>query len=263
MNRRGERRQRIRAQRMYRLLVRLYPAAHRRAFGQQMVQAFGDHYRDAVQCRGGSRLTFWLAVLADTATSLLAEHASEVRARGRVAVNTLRRRRNGGTGDSSYRRAEPRRGGATAMRGIAVGQGIGTSRRVRVRRRLRYGRHASRKARVVIRARHHRLVYRGRLSALAVTVVLAAVALGVGSATAHLGITALVTGPLVAFWLGYRVRLTGPVPAGPGGDGLAPPGGAGVREPRRPLPMSPAGAAARSQLDDDPPGQAVAVIRYR
>ena len=47
MNCRGGRRRR-RAQRVYRVLVRLYPAAHRRAFGEQMVQMFGDHYRDAV-----------------------------------------------------------------------------------------------------------------------------------------------------------------------------------------------------------------------
>src|SRR5437764_373734 len=133
MNPRGGRR-RLRAQRMYRRLVRLYPAAHRRAFGEQMVQAFGDHYRDAVEAHGRSRLRFWVAVLADAGTS------------------------------------------------IAAG---------------------------------------------------------------HLGTSVLVSGLLVMAWLGYGMRLARRVPAGPHGDGPAPPGGAGVREPRRPLPMSPAGAAAR------------------
>src|SRR5436189_5878240 len=93
MNRpRGGRRRR-RAQRVYRLLVRLYPTAHRRAFGEQMVQALGDHYRDAVEGRGGSRLRFWLAVLADAGTSLLTEHAAEARARLRRVSKPARRRR--------------------------------------------------------------------------------------------------------------------------------------------------------------------------
>src|SRR5512138_3541245 len=92
MNRHGRRRRR-RAQRMYRLLVRLYPAAHRRAFGEQMVQTFGDHYRDAVEARGGSRLRFWLAVLADAGTSLLTEHAAELKTRGRRKAAKPPRRR--------------------------------------------------------------------------------------------------------------------------------------------------------------------------
>lgn len=258
MNRRGEARQRIRAQRMYRLLVRLYPAAHRQAFGQQMVQTFGDHYRDAVQCRGGSRLRFWLAVLADAATSVVTEHTDEVRARRRRAPSTRRRRRDSVTGNGSRLRA---RRGSVRARDMAVEQRGGMPRRTRVRRRLRYRRSACRRARVLIRTRHHQLLYRGRLSALAVMlVVLAAVGLAVGTATAHLRISALVTGLLLAVWLGYRLRLTRPVPAGPHGDGPTPPGGAGVREPRRPLPMSPAGAAARPRLDHEPPGQATAVI---
>jgi hypothetical protein len=69
-----------------------------------------------------------------------------------------------------------------------------------------------------------------------------------------------VTGLLVAAWLGYGIRLARRVPAGPHGDGPAPPGGAGVREPRRPLPLSPAGSAARPMPDQDPPGQAAALI---
>jgi len=259
MSRRGQRRQRIRAQRMYRLLVRLYPAAHRQAFGQQMVQTFGDHYRDAVQCRGGSRLRFWFAVLADTATSVVTEHTAEVRARRRRAASTRPLRHDSVTGNGSRRRA--RRGSVRTMRDMAVEQRSGMRRRTRVRRRLRYRRSACRRARVLIRTRHHQLLYRGRLPALALTlVVFAAAGLAVGTATAHLRISALVTGLLLAVWLGYRLRLTRPVPAGPHGDGPTPPGGAGVREPRRPLPMSPAGAAARPRLDHEPPGQATAII---
>lgn|SRR6185437_12154800 len=193
MNRHGTRRRR-RAQRIYRLLVRLYPAAHRRAFGEEMVQTFGDHYRDVVQARGGSRLRFWLAVLADAGTSLRTEHTAERRARGRRQAATPRRRHGRPT------------------------------RRRRARQRLRY---------------------RRRITALAAMLVLAAAALGTGTATGHLGVSVLVAGLLVAAGLGYGMRPTRPTAAGPHGNGPTPPGGAGVREPRRPLPISSAGAAAR------------------
>src|SRR5262245_53599126 len=93
MNRHGGRR-RLRAQRIYRLLVRLSPAAHRQAFGEQMVQTFGDHYRDVVEGRGGSRLRFWLTVLADAGSSLLTEHAAELRVRGRRRAATPPHRRD-------------------------------------------------------------------------------------------------------------------------------------------------------------------------
>jgi hypothetical protein len=260
MNRRSVSRRRIRAQRVYRLLVRLYPPAHRRTFGEQMVQAFGDHYRDAVQGRGGSTVRFWLAVLADTATSLLTEHAARLRAPGRRAATARRRRRDGMTGDGSHLLAAPRRSSVRRMRGFTGRPGRGMKRPMRVRRRLRYRRSACRPVRVVIRTRHHRLVYRGRLATLLLMLLLAAVVLGVGIATAHLAMSAVVAGLVVSVWLGYRLRLVRPVPAGPGGDGPAPPGGAGMREPRRPLPMSPAGSAARPRLEHDSPGQAAALI---
>jgi hypothetical protein len=58
---------------------------------------------------------------------------------------------------------------------------------------------------------------------------------------------------VVAAWLAAVLRITHPLPAGPGGDGPAPPGGAGVREPRRPLPVAPAGVAERRRYDEDEP----------
>jgi hypothetical protein len=119
---------------------------------------------------------------------------------------------------------------------------------VRVARRLRY------------RRRGYRLVYRGRLVVLIALAVLIGVALGTGTATGHLGIGALSAGLLVTAWLAYSLRLVRLVPAGPRGDGPAPPGGASVREPRRPLPMSPAGSTARPRPDQEEPGQAVALI---
>jgi hypothetical protein len=263
MNRHGGRRC-LRAQRTYRLLVRLYPAAHRRAFGEQMVQTFGDHYRDAVEARGGSRLRFWVAVLADAGTSLLTEHAAEVRARGRrhTATSTRRRdrlTRHGLTRRGLRRRLAPRRRSAARSGDITGAQGGGNTRRRRVRRRLRYRPSAGRPVRVVARTRHHQLVYRGRIAVLAAMAPLVGVGLGSGMAIGHFGGAVLVTGLLVTARLGYGLRLARRVPAGPHGDGPAPPGGAGVREPRRPLPMSPVGAAARPIPDQDPPGHAAAM----
>jgi hypothetical protein len=235
-------RRRRRAQRTYRLLVRLYPAAHRRAFGEQMVQMFGDHYRDAVEVRGGSRLRFWLAVLADAGSSLVTEYAAEAGGRLRQLPKPALRRRRASTRTDHGGMGGPRR------------------RRVRVARRLQYRRRRHRPVRVVVQTRRHRLVYRGRVAALIVVAALAGAALSSGTATGHLGIGAVAAGLIVMAWLVYSLRLTRPVSFGPSGDGPAPPGGASVREPRRPLPVCPGGSAARARPDQDEPGQAIALI---
>ncbi len=65
-----------RAARAYTLLLRLYPRAHRQAFGEQMLQAFRDHYRDAIEGKGESPLRFWLGVSADGVWSLVREYVS-------------------------------------------------------------------------------------------------------------------------------------------------------------------------------------------
>jgi hypothetical protein len=242
MNRPSGGRRRRRAQRTYRLLVRLYPAAHRRAFGEQMVQMFGDHYRDAIEGRGGSRLRFWLAVLADAGSSLIIEHAAEARTRLSRSPRLAPRRRRSST--------------PTDRRGI----GGARRRRVRVARRLRYRRRGYRPARVVLRTRRHRLVYRGRIAALIVLAASIGAVLSAGTATGHLGVGAVAAGLIAAAWLAYNMRLTRPVLSGPPGDGPAAPGGASVREPRSPLPIGPAGSAARPWPDQDESGQAIALI---
>lgn len=132
------------------------------------------------------------------------------------------------------------------------------ARRTRVRRRLRYRRSRCRPVRVVARIGRRRLVYRGKIVPLILIIALAAAALTVGARTGHLGACGLAAGLLVLGWLGSAMRLTRVVPAGPRGDGPAPPGGAAVREPRRPRPVAPAGAAARPLDDEEPPWQAVA-----
>lgn len=67
-------RDRLRALRRYSLLVRLYPSAHRQAFGPQMQQAFVDHYRDSEDSRGRVGMSFWLNVLGDAARSIAREY---------------------------------------------------------------------------------------------------------------------------------------------------------------------------------------------
>lgn len=67
------------AVRVYARLVRLYPRAHRQSFGPQMLQAFQDHYRDAVEEDGQRVPRFWLGVAADEGKSLLREHLAALR----------------------------------------------------------------------------------------------------------------------------------------------------------------------------------------
>jgi len=59
-----------RATRVYRWIVRLYPAAYRRLFGEQMLQTFHDHYRDTVASRKESETRFWFGVIADEMKAL-------------------------------------------------------------------------------------------------------------------------------------------------------------------------------------------------
>jgi hypothetical protein len=68
-----------RAARVYALLLRLYPRAHRQAFGQQMRQTFQDHYRDVVETGGEGALRFWLGLLGDVRRSLVQEYLAALR----------------------------------------------------------------------------------------------------------------------------------------------------------------------------------------
>ena len=81
--------QRERAARVYRWLLRLYPAAHQRAFGEQMRQTFSDHYRDGVEEGGEPETRFWLGVVADEGKSLLREHIAALR-EGKSVMKTLK-----------------------------------------------------------------------------------------------------------------------------------------------------------------------------
>lgn len=113
-----------------------------------------------------------------------------------------------------------------------------------------------RRVRVLARHGSRALTYRGRLPVLLLFLVLAATAITVGLFTGRVFLTATVVVVLALAWASYALRLTRITPVGP--DGWPPPGGAAVREPRRPLPKAPGGAAA-FPLDDEPPTSAVAL----
>ncbi len=65
---------RARAERVYTQFLRLYPRAHQQAFGEPMLQAFRDHYADAIETEGEQTARFWLRVVGDEGKSLLREH---------------------------------------------------------------------------------------------------------------------------------------------------------------------------------------------
>lgn len=64
------------SERLYQLLLRAYPRAFRDEYAAEMLLAFRDAYREAACERGtAGRLSLWADVLADFATSVVAQHA--------------------------------------------------------------------------------------------------------------------------------------------------------------------------------------------
>ena len=118
---------------------------------------------------------------------------------------------------------------------------------------------ACRPVRVFAKVGRRAVVYRGRLPMLLVLLVLVAAAVTTALLSRHVLASAGGVALLLVGWLDYALRVIRLLPAGPGGDGPAPPGGAGVREPRRPMPQSPTGAAVMPIDDDEPPGRIVAL----
>ena len=81
-------------ERLYRLLLRLYPAPFRARFGDEMVQLFGDQLRDARTGLGSTGPAgVWLRTLGDLVTTAIAERARRDRtvAHSLVAPSTLNR----------------------------------------------------------------------------------------------------------------------------------------------------------------------------
>jgi hypothetical protein len=65
-----------RAERIYAVLLRLYPRGHRHAYGPPMRQTFRDAVREALATSGSLGIAFWLEVLADVVRSVWRERRS-------------------------------------------------------------------------------------------------------------------------------------------------------------------------------------------
>ena len=75
-----------RGERVYRGILRLYPAAFRQRFGEDMVQLFRDRLRDARSGRAsGGAAVAWIQLLADVVVTASAEHLR----RNRTVAHTL------------------------------------------------------------------------------------------------------------------------------------------------------------------------------
>jgi hypothetical protein len=112
--------------------------------------------------------------------------------------------------------------------------------------------------RVLARRRDRALIYRAPARTVVLLAGMVAAIITVALVTGFVLAGAVLVGAIVLAWLALALRVTRLEPAGPRGDGPTPPGGAGVREPRRPLPFAPAGAAAMPLPDEEPPRRAVA-----
>lgn len=98
--------------------------------------------------------------------------------------------------------------------------------------------------RLLVRRGDRALLYRAPAWTVVLLAALVAV-LATGAVIAGLLLAgAAAVGVAILAWLALALRVIRLAPAGPRGDGPAAPGGAGVREPRHPLPHAPAGAAA-------------------
>lgn len=75
------------AERIYRMLLRAYPAHFRAAYGEAMVQLFRDRWRDAL--RLGTPLQFWLHIAADVATTVPQHRGTRLRTHRNLCVAVL------------------------------------------------------------------------------------------------------------------------------------------------------------------------------
>jgi hypothetical protein len=80
------------SERLYRVLLFAYPPAYRREYGRLMAQAYRDLCRDMVRQKGIAGLVaLWFRVLADLATSAIAEHLAALREGGPMMMTKKER----------------------------------------------------------------------------------------------------------------------------------------------------------------------------
>jgi hypothetical protein len=68
------------SQRIYRFLLKLYPASFQQEFGEEMQYVFTESLRDAYADTGGSGIpAFWGRTVLDAGTSILAQHVESLK----------------------------------------------------------------------------------------------------------------------------------------------------------------------------------------
>jgi hypothetical protein len=77
-------------ERLYRLLLKLYPARFREEFAAPLERQFADEYRDAAGA--GERIALWLRTLADLAVTVPSEFLREIGEDLRFAARVYRKR---------------------------------------------------------------------------------------------------------------------------------------------------------------------------
>jgi hypothetical protein len=106
--------------------------------------------------------------------------------------------------------------------------------------------------RPIARRGNRALSYRGPVWSLAALFGAFLAVLIVALATQYLLLGGIAIMAAFIAWAVLALRVERLEPAGPSGEDPDP-GGAGVREPRRPLPLAPAGAAALPLPEEEPP----------
>ena len=109
-----------------------------------------------------------------------------------------------------------------------------------------------RRSRLIARRGNRALYYRGPVWSLAALFGAFLAVLIVALVTQYVLVGGIAIVAAFIAWAVLALRVGRLEPAGPSGEGPDP-GGAGVREPRRPMPMAPAGAAALPIPEDETP----------
>ena len=70
------------AERIYGVLLTLYPRGYREAFGPEMMQTFLDHYEDVARSGGHVGSGFWLSALTDEIKNIARQHRASLTTAG-------------------------------------------------------------------------------------------------------------------------------------------------------------------------------------